>query len=118
MGQQDIQTVACNNGLCPVKVPAPSFALVFLSDKALSDSDNGVSQTFSTSIQTKTENTATVNPAVLATSNGHKGISKHRGTTSKGNSHGNAASGLSQASQAWSRWQVWLLAACWLIEFS
>jgi hypothetical protein len=95
MGQQDIQPVACNNGSCSVKVPASLFALVFLSDKSLSDSDNGASQTLSTSIQTNTENTATVDPAVLATSNGLKGISKHGGTTSKGNGHNNAASGLS-----------------------
>jgi len=79
-----------------VKVPAPSFALVFLSDKALNDSDNGASQTFSTSIQTKTLNTATIDPSVLATSNGHKGFAKQGGSTSKEGGHDNAASGLSQ----------------------
>jgi hypothetical protein len=97
MGQQDIQTITCNGGLCQVKVPAPSFALVFLSDKALSDSDNGASQTFSTSIQTRTVNTATVDPSILATSNGHKGFARHGGTTSKGNGPNSAAPGLSQA---------------------
>jgi hypothetical protein len=97
MGQQYIETVTCDGGSCKVKVPAPSFALVFLSDKALSESDNGASQTFSTSIQTKTLNTATIDPSVLATSNGHKGFAKHGGSTSKENGlRDNAASGLSQ----------------------
>ncbi|KIM82064.1 glycoside hydrolase family 79 protein [Piloderma croceum F 1598] len=97
MGQQYIQTIACNGGSCKVKVPAPSFALVFLSDKALSESDNGASQTFSTSLQTKTLNTATINPSVLATSNGHKGFAKVGGSTSREKGlRDNAASGLSQ----------------------
>jgi len=96
MGQQNIQTITCNGGSCQVKVPAPSFALAFLSDQALSESDSGASQTFSTSLKTKTENTATVDPSVLATSNGHKGFANHGGTTSKETSH-NAAFGLSQA---------------------
>ena len=94
MGQQNIQTIPCNGGSCQVKVPAPSFALVFLSDQALSDSDNGASQTFSTSIQTKTLNTATIDPSVLATSNGHKGFAKHGGSTSRDGHSNNGASGL------------------------
>jgi len=96
MGQEDIQTVNCVGGSCQVKVPAPSFALVFLSDDALSGADKGGEQTFSTSIHTKTQHTVTVDPSVLATSNGHMGMANQLGTTSKG-SGTNAAFGLSQA---------------------
>lgn len=95
-GDQDIQTVNCNGGSCQVKVPAPSFALVFLTDQALHDSDTGASKTFSTSLHTKVHGTATIDPSVLATSNGHKGMAKHYGSTSKG-SAANSAFGLSQA---------------------
>jgi hypothetical protein len=97
MGQQDIQTITCNGGSCQVNVPAPSFALVFLSDQALSESNTGAAQTFSTSVKTKLHNTATVDPSVLATSNGHKGFANHGGTTSKGSGQNNASFGLSQA---------------------
>jgi hypothetical protein len=40
--------------------------------------------TFSTTAYTKTQNTLTVNPAVLATSNGHSGSTLQLGSTSKG----------------------------------
>jgi hypothetical protein len=95
MGQQDIQTITCNGGSCQVQVPAPSFALVFLSDQALSESDNGAVETFSTSLKTKAAH-ATVDPSVLATSNGHVAFSNHGGTTSPRNGHENAAFGLAQ----------------------
>ena len=74
-GDKDIQTVTCSGGTCKIQVPAPSFALVFLSDQALSESDNGANMTFpTTTSRTRTVNTATVNPSVLATSNGHGGF--------------------------------------------
>lgn len=54
-------------------MPAPGFALVFLSDSALEASETGGAEatTFPTTAETRTRNTATIDPAVLATSNGH-----------------------------------------------
>lgn len=95
-GDKDIKTISCSDGSCQVKVPAPSFALVFLSEQALGESDSGASRTFATTLHTKTIDTITVDPRVVATSNGHSGFSKH-GTwsTSRGTDH-NAAYLLSQ----------------------
>ncbi|KAF8217333.1 hypothetical protein K438DRAFT_1748410 [Mycena galopus ATCC 62051] len=54
-----------------ISVPAPGFALVFLnSDAAAGDTAGTSSMTFPTTALTKTKNTVTVNPSVLATSNG------------------------------------------------
>ncbi|KAG8688124.1 hypothetical protein FRC08_011609 [Ceratobasidium sp. 394] len=60
---------------CPVTVKAPSIVLVFLNDQSLADSSapNEGPQTFATSAYTKLRNTATVDQAVLATSNGRGG---------------------------------------------
>ncbi|KAJ7434772.1 glycoside hydrolase family 79 protein [Mycena galericulata] len=74
-GTEDVQTVQCDTTAqtCSVKVPAPGFALVFLSDSALTENAGGPSKTFATTALTKTANTATVAATVLATSNGHGG---------------------------------------------
>ncbi|KAJ6554258.1 hypothetical protein B0H19DRAFT_1152984 [Mycena capillaripes] len=73
-GTEDVQTVQCDTTAktCSVKVPAPGFALVFLSDAAQTETAMP-SKTFSTTALTKTQNTATVARSVLATSNGHGG---------------------------------------------
>ncbi|KAJ7572751.1 glycoside hydrolase family 79 protein, partial [Mycena floridula] len=70
-GDLDVKTVTCNGGNCVIQVPAPSFALVFLSEQAFSGSDTGTTVTFPTTVFTKTLNTATVDASILATSNGH-----------------------------------------------
>jgi len=90
MGEEDIQTVQCdqNNNTCQITVPAPSVALVFLSNAALSESDTGSIQTFPTTAFTNIANTVSVDPAVLATSNGHSGMDSVLGSTSKGSSGG------------------------------
>lgn len=97
-GDEDIQTVDCDSSTntCSIKVPAPGFALVFLTDDAFSDSAGGGSPTtFSTSAFTKTVNTATVDSEVLATSNGRRHRKHILGSTSKGSMNG--AIGVSQA---------------------
>lgn len=100
-GSESIQTVNCDttNNACAINVPAPSFALVFLTDSAFSESEPTATQTFSTTSVTKTVNTATVNPSVLATSNGHGGMdgAEVLGSTSKGSasSGGVARAGVS-----------------------
>ncbi|CAL1698450.1 unnamed protein product [Somion occarium] len=86
-GSEQVQTVTCdqNANTCDVKVPAPGFALVFLTDNALQESNPQSTMTFSTSSVTRTINTATVDPAVLATSNGQNGqVRAGLGSTSKG----------------------------------
>ncbi|KAF7307843.1 Glyco-hydro-79C domain-containing protein [Mycena kentingensis (nom. inval.)] len=74
MGEEVIQDVPCdtNAKTCTINVPAPGFALVFLSDDAGTETKGLPSTTFATTAKTKTRNTATVDPAVLATSNGNK----------------------------------------------
>ncbi|KAF8636113.1 hypothetical protein AX17_003816 [Amanita inopinata Kibby_2008] len=100
MGQESIQTVQCDqsNNACTIPVYAPSFALVFLSDDSLKEVESGPYTTYSTTAVTKSHNTATVDPSVLATSNGHGGFDKQRlGSTSKGSLSG--AAGQTQALQ-------------------
>jgi hypothetical protein len=84
MGEEDIQTVQCDQdqNTCTVNVPAPSFALVFLTNSALSEVESGPSTTFATTVTTSTR--PTVAASVLATSNGHQAILNDLGSTSKG----------------------------------
>ena len=77
--------------MCRVRVPAPGFALVFMSDDAARESEPASTATFATTAITKYKNTATVDPAVLATSNGNKGMGGKWGSTSYGS--GNSAVG-------------------------
>ncbi|KZT21347.1 glycoside hydrolase family 79 protein [Neolentinus lepideus HHB14362 ss-1] len=88
LGNENVQTVNCDqtNNQCSVSVPAPGFALVFLSDSAYSDSAPSTTQTFATTAVTKTMNTATIAASLLATSNGHSGANRVLGSTSKGSS--------------------------------
>ncbi|KDQ23855.1 glycoside hydrolase family 79 protein [Pleurotus ostreatus PC15] len=74
MGEEVIQTVDCDQGtnLCSITVPAPGAALVFLSDSALTETGGAPSTTFATTALTKTLNTASIDPTLLATSNGHR----------------------------------------------
>ncbi|KAF7967357.1 hypothetical protein HWV62_34635 [Athelia sp. TMB] len=74
-GNLSVQTVQCTANICEVQVPAPGFALVFLTDSAFSEVNPAPSAvaTFSTTTSKKSGVTATVNPSVLATSNGHGG---------------------------------------------
>ncbi|KAF7325829.1 Glyco-hydro-79C domain-containing protein [Mycena kentingensis (nom. inval.)] len=76
-GEEEIKDVTCDTGAntCTVQVPAPGFALVFL-DNDLTQDDGSPSITFSTTARTQTRNTATIDPAVLATSNGNR-MSEH-----------------------------------------
>ncbi|KAJ7592313.1 hypothetical protein C8J56DRAFT_742020, partial [Mycena floridula] len=71
-GDPDVKTVTCNGGNCVITVPAPSMALVFLSNQA-------TTVTFPTTVFTKTLNTATVDASILATSNGHQGFMEGEG---------------------------------------
>lgn len=85
MGEVRLETVDCNDNICNVRVPAPSFALVFLTDEAVKESAAEVTaSTFATTAQTRLRNTATVGLDVLETSNGHSGKTRKLGSTSHG----------------------------------
>lgn len=94
-GTESITTVSCDQsaGTCAIAVPAPGLALVFLSPSALAASEPQSTVTFSTSTVTgRQQNTATVDPAVLATSNGHTGADRaHLESTSRGSGAAPAA---------------------------
>ncbi|KAJ8520351.1 hypothetical protein ONZ45_g2843 [Pleurotus djamor] len=94
-GDLNVVEVPCdqNANTCQVRVPAPGFALVFInSDPTVEDSDI----TFETTAFTKLINTATVDPEVLATSNGMSGKERQKmGSTSFGSVE-NSASRIAQ----------------------
>ncbi|KAI9451263.1 hypothetical protein BJY52DRAFT_123356 [Lactarius psammicola] len=94
-GNIDVQTVNCDTtaGTCQVKVPAPSFALVFLTDTAFSAVTPDTPQTYPTTAVTRTANTIFIDPSMLATSNGHYGMEDKKGATSFGSSSGGRALG-------------------------
>ncbi|KAI0633084.1 glycoside hydrolase family 79 protein [Trametes polyzona] len=85
-GELKIDTVQCDQqaNTCQVKVPAPGYALVFMSEEAMKESEPASTATFGTTAITKYKNTATIDQAVLATSNGNKGMQGRYGSTSFG----------------------------------
>ncbi|KAG6876773.1 hypothetical protein C0992_011829 [Termitomyces sp. T32_za158] len=87
VGDINITTITCDGttNLCTVPVPAPSYALIYLTDTSLNEPGGAATQTFATTVQTRFRNTATVDQAVLATSNG--GYGKKLGSTSSGSSN-------------------------------
>ena len=99
-GEENVVTVPCDSATntCTIRVPAPGFALVFLNDKAYTDSvPAGNTLTFATTAITKTVNTATIDPKVLETSNGHSGKDRvNMRSTSKGSSVVNGATSLKE----------------------
>ena len=92
-GTEDVKTVQCDQtqNMCQVTVPAPGAALVFFSDAAQQAIDPSTTQTFPTTYLTKTVNTVTIDPSVLATSNGNKGMENMLGSTSFGSASGSNA---------------------------
>ena len=81
-------TVQCDTtaNTCSIPIPAPCFALVFLTRDALSAISPASTVTYATSTQTRTANTIYIDPAMLATSYGHSGMENVRGATSSGSS--------------------------------
>jgi hypothetical protein len=97
-GSESVQTINCDqtSNTCQVTVPAPGAALVFLSSDAYGESGNPSTETFATTMTTRSRNTATINPSVLATSNGMSGTTWELGSTS----HENGAVGLKKSLSA------------------
>jgi hypothetical protein len=85
-GNETITTITCDQttNTCTIPVHAPAIALVFLNDEAFQKSEPTGTVTFATSTLTQKHGTLTVNPSVLATSNGHSGNTRQSGSTSKG----------------------------------
>ncbi|KAF8316086.1 hypothetical protein DL93DRAFT_2056676, partial [Clavulina sp. PMI_390] len=83
------ETVQCNaNTGCPIIVPAPGAALVFMSTQAEDESWNSaLTQTYTTSVITG--NHVPVDPTVLATSNGRGGPNEAQFPLGLGTSKGN-----------------------------
>jgi len=91
-GTEQIQTVTCkSDNTCDVQVPAPGFALVFLTDISSDAETYPAVKTFSTTALTKTINTVSINPSLLATSNGQAGANFMPAGTSKGKKPNGAA---------------------------
>jgi len=96
-GSMQVQTVNCDTTAnnCPITVPAPGFALVFLTSDPETNPSNQP-HTFSTTSMTKVANTVTVDPSVLATSNGSNGkVLQKMGSTSQGSVQSNNAAAAS-----------------------
>ncbi|KAF8949995.1 glycoside hydrolase family 79 protein [Flammula alnicola] len=75
-GTLNVTSITCDTTAnnCVIPVPAPGFALVFFDTSVPQLSVGQATQTFATTAKTKVRNTATVDPSVLATSNGHMGM--------------------------------------------
>jgi len=98
-GTEFIYEFACDttNNVCPITVPAPGAALVYLSDQAQTETEPTGTVTFATSY-TKGHASATLDPSVLATSNGRGGQSFNGlGSTSPGSSSGATRIGVGSA---------------------
>jgi hypothetical protein len=88
-GERQTDTITCDNGVCVIPVYAPSVALVFLTEDALTSSTPGEEAApFATTIVGTGD--MTVDPRVLETSNGQNG---GKGSTSKGSAASNDARG-------------------------
>ncbi|RPD77295.1 hypothetical protein L226DRAFT_533296 [Lentinus tigrinus ALCF2SS1-7] len=87
-GTESIQTIQCDTtaNTCQIPVPAPGVALVFISSDAQGVTEPSTTQTYSTTAVTKVKNTVTIDPSVLATSNGDSAKDRAEGSTSQGSS--------------------------------
>ncbi|EJF60218.1 hypothetical protein DICSQDRAFT_137837 [Dichomitus squalens LYAD-421 SS1] len=87
-GTEVIQTITCdtNANTCDIPVPAPGVALVFISSGAQGETDPSTTETYATTALTKTANTVSIDPSVLATSNGMSAKDRGLSSTSQGSS--------------------------------
>ncbi|KAH8977414.1 hypothetical protein EDB92DRAFT_1999798 [Lactarius akahatsu] len=88
VGDLNVTTVQCDTtaNTCSVPVPAPGFALVFLTSDSLSAVSPASTVTYPTTVQSRTVNTIFIDPSMLATAYGHSGMGNIRGATSPGSS--------------------------------
>ncbi|WVF70633.1 hypothetical protein IAT40_005426 [Kwoniella sp. CBS 6097] len=84
--------VTCNDGNCPISVPAPSIALVFMTEDALTASSPEADATTTYATSVIGSGSATVDTGALETSNGQNHQGSANGRTSKGGSDSSAMS--------------------------
>ncbi|EAU87916.1 hypothetical protein CC1G_01563 [Coprinopsis cinerea okayama7 len=118
-GELNVTEVPCDQGenVCRVRVPAPGFALVFFNGEDEAVRVAQASTTFATTVHLKSHNTATVDAAALATSNGHSGkqrAEKMGGTSLGFRKHG-AASGRASLGKSGLLSAIALAAGAWLL---
>jgi len=84
-GTLNVTTIQCDQtaNTCTVPVPAPGFALVFLTSQSLDDVTPTSTVTFPTTVQTGNSHVY-IDPSMLATSYGHSGMENVHGATSQG----------------------------------
>ncbi|WWC99951.1 hypothetical protein V866_006860 [Kwoniella sp. B9012] len=95
-GDQSTVTIQCTDGNCVIPVYAPSIALVFLTEDALSNSTPSADATTEYETSIVGTGSATVDKQALETSNGQS--SSQNGGTSKGNSSSGAISRINNIS--------------------
>ncbi|KAI6155825.1 glycoside hydrolase family 79 protein [Pisolithus tinctorius] len=96
-GSPSITTISCSasSNTCTVPLPAPCIALIFLTSSAYAESNPSSTVTFATTALTQTWNTATINPTVLATSNGMSGKERDQlASTSRENGAASMGTGI------------------------
>jgi hypothetical protein len=88
-----VTTIECNQSAntCSIPVPAPGFALVFLTSNALRAVSPSSTVTFPTTAYTRHGNTVSIDPSMLATSYGHTGMEDLHGATSQGSFSGTSS---------------------------
>ena len=79
-------TVACDQttNTCSIPVPAPGFALVFLTSDALDAVSPTSTVTFPTTDTRSSATHISIDPNILVTSNGHTGMRNVRAGTTPG----------------------------------
>jgi hypothetical protein len=84
-GTLNVTTIQCDQSAntCTIPVPAPAFALVFLTPDSLKAVSPTSTITFATTATSSGRNVY-IDPNMLATSNGHAGMQNVRGATSPG----------------------------------
>jgi hypothetical protein len=84
-GTLNVTTIQCdqNANTCTIPVPAPAFALVFLTAESLKEVSPTSTITFATTA-TGAGQSIYIDPNMLATSNGHAGMENIHGATSPG----------------------------------
>ncbi|KAH7099881.1 hypothetical protein BKA62DRAFT_273394 [Auriculariales sp. MPI-PUGE-AT-0066] len=101
-GTQTTETVECPGGVCPIKVPAPGVAVVFLTPESVTfDANVDQVATFVTSHTTSMHNTAAVDGLTLATSNGLDAEDRERMKGAKTSSGKNGSSGPRRFEALW-----------------
>lgn len=85
-GTLNVTTIQCdqNAHTCTIPVPAPAFALVFLTAESLKAVTPTSTMTFATTGTSAGQSSVYIDPNMLATSNGHTGMQNVHGATSPG----------------------------------